>query len=45
MYLTGFADEAADGITGQIRVTQLLGWKYIEARKVNGKIFSDLLNI
>ena len=42
MYLTGFADEAADGITGQIRATQLLGWKYIEARKVSGRMFSDL---
>jgi len=42
MYLTGFADEAADDIIGQIRVTKLLGWENIEAREVNGKTISNL---
>jgi len=42
MYLTGFADEAATDIDGQIRATQELGWKYIEARNVNGKNIYDL---
>jgi len=43
MYLTGFADEAATDIDGQIRVTQNLGWKYIEARNVDGKNIYDLI--
>ncbi|MBN1186117.1 MAG: TIM barrel protein, partial [Bacteroidales bacterium] len=42
MYLTGFTDEAADDIIGQIRVTKLLGWEHIEAREVNGNIISNL---
>jgi len=36
MYLTGFADEAADSIDGQIKATKELGWKYIESRNING---------
>jgi sugar phosphate isomerase/epimerase len=35
MYLTGFADEAASSIEGQIKATQELGWGNIEARTVN----------
>lgn len=42
MYLTGFADEAADDLKGQIQVTKLLGWENIEARKINGKLISHL---
>ncbi|MBN1900111.1 sugar phosphate isomerase/epimerase [Candidatus Sumerlaeota bacterium] len=42
MYLTGFADEAAVDIDEQIRATKTLGWKYIEARGVNGKNIHDL---
>jgi len=42
MYLTGFADEAADGIEEQIRATKELGWKYIEARSISGKNIHDL---
>jgi len=42
MYLTGFADEAATDIDGQIRATRKLGWKYIEARNVDGKNIYDL---
>ena len=34
MYYTGFADEAAIGIDGQIRATKELGWKFIETRKI-----------
>jgi len=42
MYLTGFADEAADGIDGQIKATLELGWSNIEARNVDGKNIHDL---
>ena len=36
MYLTGFADEAAVDIDGQIKATRELGWKFIEARAIAG---------
>ncbi|MFH2068167.1 MAG: sugar phosphate isomerase/epimerase family protein [Candidatus Omnitrophota bacterium] len=36
MYLTGFADEAAGDINGQTRATKELGWKFIEARTIDG---------
>ncbi|MCX5642631.1 MAG: sugar phosphate isomerase/epimerase [Candidatus Omnitrophica bacterium] len=36
MYFTGFADEAAETIDGQIKVTKELGWKFIESRAVDG---------
>jgi sugar phosphate isomerase/epimerase len=36
MYLTGFADEAATDIDGQIKATRELGWKFIEARAIDG---------
>jgi len=42
MYLTGFADEAAKDIDGQIRATKELGWKYIEARNVDGQNIHDI---
>ena len=42
MYLTGFADEAADDIDGQITVTKKLGWSRIEIRAVDGKNIHDL---
>lgn len=42
MYLTGFADEAADDIDGQIKATKQLGWKYIEARNIDGVNIHDL---
>ena len=42
MYLTGFADEAADSIEGQIEATRALGWENIEARSVNGKNIHDI---
>lgn len=35
MYLTGFADEAAPDIDGQIRAIRELGWRNIEARGVD----------
>jgi len=34
MYLTGFADEAADTLEGQIAATKELGWSRIETRKL-----------
>jgi sugar phosphate isomerase/epimerase len=42
MYLTGFADEAAKDIDGQIRATKELGWQNIEARNIDGKNLHDL---
>jgi sugar phosphate isomerase/epimerase len=42
MYLTGFADEAAEGLSGQIRATKTLGWENIEARGVGGKNIHDI---
>lgn len=37
MYLTGFADEAADSIDGQIKAIKDLGWSHIELRAIDGK--------
>lgn len=42
MYLTGFADEAARDIKGQIKATKELGWSNIESRSVNGKNIHDI---
>jgi sugar phosphate isomerase/epimerase len=42
IYLSGFADEAADGIDGQIEVTKALGWSFIEARSVDGGNIHDV---
>jgi len=42
MYLTGFADEAADGIDAQIKATLELGWSNIEARNIDGRNIHDL---
>lgn len=42
MYLTGFADEAAQDIDGQIEVTRELGWQFIESRNVDGRNIHDL---
>lgn len=42
MYLTGFADEAARGIDGQIRATRALGWRNIESRNIDGRNIHDL---
>lgn len=40
--LGGFADEAADGIAGQIEATKALGWSMIEARAIDGVNIHDL---
>ena len=42
MYLTGFADEAAKTIDGQIKATLELGWNNIEARAVDGVNMHEL---
>ncbi len=42
MYLTGLTDEAAESIDEQIRATQALGWRRIEARHVDGRNLHDL---
>ncbi|MGA2974495.1 MAG: sugar phosphate isomerase/epimerase family protein [Spirochaetia bacterium] len=41
-YFTGFADEAGRDIDTQIRATQALGWRFIEARNVNGVNLTDI---
>ncbi len=42
MYYTGFADEAAVSIDGQIAATKELGWQFIESRNVSGLALHDL---
>lgn len=42
MYYTGFADEAAATLEGQIKATKTLGWKYIESRTIDGVNIHDL---
>ena len=42
MYLTGFADEAASSIDGQIRATKELGWKNIESRGAGSGNIHDI---
>lgn len=42
MKLSGFTDEAADDLAGQIKVTKDLGWKYLSARMIGGKNIHDL---
>jgi sugar phosphate isomerase/epimerase len=42
MYLTGFADEAAARIDGQIKATKELGWKYIESRRAGSANIHDI---
>ena len=42
MYLTGFADEAAKDIDGQIKAIKTLGWRHIESRAIDGTNIHDL---
>jgi sugar phosphate isomerase/epimerase len=42
MRLSGFADEAADGVEGQIQATRMLGWSRIEARSIDRVNLHDL---
>ncbi|MDW3196904.1 MAG: sugar phosphate isomerase/epimerase [Cytophagales bacterium] len=42
MKFSGFTDEAADDLAGQIQVTKDLGWQYLSARTFNGKNIHDL---
>ncbi|MDA3941148.1 MAG: TIM barrel protein [Spirochaetia bacterium] len=42
MYLTGFADEAADSLSEQIEITKSLGWKNIESRNIDGVNIHDI---
>ena len=42
MYLTGFADEAAQDLAGQIKATKALGWNAIEARSIDGVNIHDI---
>ena len=42
MYLTGFADEAAQDLSSQIKATKEIGWTRISARGVNGANLHEL---
>jgi sugar phosphate isomerase/epimerase len=42
MYFTGFADEAAHDLAGQIAATQELGWSSIESRRIDKVMIHDL---
>ena len=42
MYFTGFADEAAKSMAGQIQATRELGWDCIESRSIDGTNIHDL---
>ena len=42
MYLTGFADEAAADLDGQIRATKELGWSNIESRNIDAANIHDI---
>ncbi len=42
MKLSGFTDEAANDLTGQINVTKALGWEYLSARMIDGTNIHDL---
>jgi sugar phosphate isomerase/epimerase len=42
MRMSGFADEAAEGLEGQIAATKALGWSLIELRSVGGVNVVDL---
>jgi sugar phosphate isomerase/epimerase len=42
MYLTGFADEAAQDFDRQLKATKELGWNSIESRNINGKNIHDI---
>ena len=42
IYLTGFADEAAQDLVGQINATKALGWNAIESRSIDGKNIHDI---
>jgi len=42
MKFSGYADEAADDLAGQIRATRALGWNDIELRKIDGTFVHDL---
>lgn len=42
MKFSGFTDEAADDLAGQVQVTKDLGWQYLSARTINGKNIHDL---
>ena len=41
-FLSGFTDEAADSLEGQIKVVKALGWNHMEARRINGFNIHDL---
>ena len=42
MTLTGFTDEAASDLAGQIKVTKALGWDYLSLRMIDGTNIHDL---
>ena len=42
LFLSGFTDEAADDLSGQIKALKTLGWNYFEARSIDGVNIHEL---
>jgi len=42
MYFTGLTDEISGNIDVQIKATRELGWKFIEARNIEGENITDI---
>ena len=42
MQLSGFTDEAGQGLATQIKATKALGWKHLSARSIDGQNIHDL---
>lgn len=42
MFLTGFTDEASAKFAEQVAITKELGWKFIEARNLDGKLLGTM---
>lgn len=42
MVLTGFTDEAVSGLDGQIETCDLLGWRHMDLRSIDGKNIVNL---
>lgn len=42
MILTGFTDEAANDLDGQIKATKALGWQYLSARTIGDRNIHDI---
>ncbi|HAQ57798.1 MAG TPA: sugar phosphate isomerase/epimerase, partial [Opitutae bacterium] len=41
MQLSGFTDEAGQGLATQIKATKALGWTHLSARSIDGQNIHD----